>query len=781
METNDQQERPGTPAEAIEQSGICEVEGILEADLCPVSHQLHVAFDPARISEREVARRLERMEPYLRQRFERCLFQVGSKACEACAVRLEKRAEAIPGVRRASASFIGGVMSVQFDEAQVREQEVLDRLLNEGVKVAPWRMPEAAGGAGRWWSSLLASPAEAWLTVATLVFLVVGAVTPGAGWPPVVATVAFAAAYVAGGWFGVQSAWASLREGTVDVDLLMILAAMGAAYVGAPLEGGTLLFLFALSNVLQQAAMERARTAIHALMKLRPTEALVRRDGKLVTLGIDALVVGDRVLVRPGERVPLDGEIVLGESALDEASLTGESMPVTKRVGDPVFAGTINTSGGLEVAVTRLARDSAIARLIQMVEHAQSEKAETQRFLDKAEQVYAAGVILFVIGLIVVPLVVGDASFREVFYRAMTVMVVASPCALVISTPASILSAIGGAARQGVLFKGGLHLERAAGISVVAFDKTGTLTSGKPAVTDVLAGVEAEVLALAAAVEVRSEHPLAKAIVAYAHARGVAVSECAGFQSLAGQGVRGRVGTDWVHVGDPRMFAREQVEGLAERMPEIERLQGQGKSCIVVTVQGAREVRARVAGIIALADVIRPDAAAVVAGLKRIGIKRVVMLTGDHRRVAEAIGREAGVDEVHAELMPEDKWRIVQSLKAAGPVAMVGDGVNDAPALASADIGIAMGAAGTDVAMETADIVLMGERLRPIVYALAISRAARRVVAQNLTFSLAVIVVLVIAALGYALPLPVGVIGHEGSTVLVCLNGLRLLRFKAPH
>jgi Cd2+/Zn2+-exporting ATPase len=781
METNDRQERAETPAEALTKSGICGVEGILEADLCPVTHQLHITFDPSRISDREVAKRLERMEPYLKQRFERCLFQIGSKACEACAVRLEKRAEAIPGVRRASASFIGGVMSVQFDEAQVREQEVLDRLLNEGVKVAPWRMPEAPGGAARWWSSLLASPVEVLLTVATLVFLVIGAVAPGVGWPPAVATAAFVVAYVAGGWFGVQSAWASLREGTVDIDLLMILAALGAAVIGAPLEGGTLLFLFALSNVLQQAAMDRARKAIHALMALRPTEALVRRDGVLVTLGIDALVVGDLVLVRPGERVPLDGEIVQGESALDEASLTGESMPVTKRPGDPVFAGTINTSGGLEVRVTRLARDSAIARLIQMVEHAQSEKAETQRFLDKAEQVYAAGVILFVLGLIVVPWVVGDQPFREVFYRAMTVMVVASPCALVISTPASILSAIGGAARQGVLFKGGLHLERAAAIKVVALDKTGTLTTGKPAVRDILADDVNELLALAAAVEVRSEHPLAKAIVAHAHAKGVAFEPCAGFQSLAGQGVRGRVGTGWVHVGDPRMFAREQVDGLAERLGEVERLQGQGKSCIVVTVQGEREARARVAGIIALADVIRPDAAAVVAGLKRIGIKRVVMLTGDHRRVAEAIGREAGVDEVHAELMPEDKWRIVQSLKAAGPVAMVGDGVNDAPALASADIGIAMGAAGTDVAMETADIVLMGERLRPIVYALAISKAARRVVAQNLVFSLAVIVVLVVAALGYALPLPVGVVGHEGSTVLVCLNGLRLLRFRAPH
>lgn len=790
---NDRDQINETPAEALEREGFRKIDGILEADLCPVSHELHIAYDPDRISDEEIRRQAARMEPYLKRHFDRCLFKLGGHACEACAIKLEKRAETIHGVRHANASFIGGTMSIQFDRDQVAEATVMQELLDRGARVEPWSppVPAPAGRLPGWLSIFTASPLESILTFSTLLFLILGwlASGAGAGLPAWIAPLCYLAAYIAGGWEGVQSAWASLKERTVDIDLLMILAALGAAYVGAPLEGGVLLFLFSLSNLLQHGAMDHARKAIHALMKLRPANALTRRDGKLVTLPIDDLIIGDLVIVRPGESIPLDGVIESGESALDESSLTGESMPQNKKSGDPVFAGTINTSGGLEVRVTRLARDSAIARLIQMVEHAQSEKAKTQRFLDHAEQYYAAGVILFVLGLIAIPLVFGDRPFDEVFYRAMTVMVVASPCALVISTPASILSAIAGAARNGVLFKGGLHLERAADIRVVAFDKTGTLTTGKPQVTDIvlpggsfaagqaLSTDARALLDLAAAVEIKSEHPLARAIVAFAQTAGLHPRACNSFQSVAGQGVRGEVNGRAVYLGDRRMF-----NGGALDLPEpvragLERLQAEGKSCMIVAEQ-ISDGPFRALGVIALADVLRSDAASVIAALRRIGIARIVMLTGDHRAVAEAIGRQAGVDEVHAELLPEDKWRIVQSLKSSGPVAMIGDGVNDAPALASADIGIAMGAAGTDVAMETADIVLMGEQLKTIAYALAISRAARRVVRQNLAFALGVIVVLVIGALSESLRLPLGVVGHEGSTVLVCLNGLRLLRFR---
>ncbi|MCX6017856.1 MAG: heavy metal translocating P-type ATPase [Chloroflexi bacterium] len=632
----------------------------------------------------------------------------------------------------------------------------------------------------------------------------------------------YVVAYGAGGAFGLKESIAALRRGAVEVDLLMVLAALGAATVRAPFEGAMLLFLFSLSNVLQGYALGRTRDAIRALMKLRPNEALTRRNGGTLLLPIDQLVLGDRIMVRPGERMPLDGTVLEGESACDESSLTGESMPVTKRVGDTVFAGTINQSGGIEVEVTRLAQDSTIAKLIKLVEDAQSEKAETQRFLDKAERIYAAGVIVFTLLLIFVPYLLLGESFSIAFYRAMTAMVVASPCALVISTPSAILSAIANGARRGVLFKGGAHLERAADISVVAFDKTGTLTEGRPTVTDVtiiplfddehksLASTPTSfrtparrtvehhtpneqntLLLLAAAVESKSEHPLATAIVKTATERGLQWPEVTQFQSVTGRGVRAQVdfmGGVEIAIGSPRYFDGIELFGRPAALDEVTRLQDEGKTSVIVAKVKSDESM-NVLGVIAIADVIRPGAARIAEDLNSVGVQRVVMLTGDNERVARAIAQQANVGEFFADLLPQDKVvRIKELLKPATSntsngrrrdpvVAMVGDGVNDAPALATATLGVAMGAAGTDVALETADIVLMANDLQKIPYAIALSKAARRVVAQNLIFSSAVIVILLISALGFKLPLPLGVVGHEGSTVLVVLNGLRLLAF----
>ena len=619
-------------------------------------------------------------------------------------------------------------------------------------------------------------------------------------WIPVVC---FAIAYLTGGIFGLQKGIETLLHGKIDVDLLMVLAAAGAAIVGSPFEGAMLLFLFSLSNVLQNFAIDRTRNAIRALMKLRPTEAMVRRDGGTKVLPIDQLIIGDRVIVRPGERVPLDGTVVEGQSALNQSSLTGESMPVMKREGDNVFAGTINQSGALEISVTKLAADSTIAKLIKLVEEAQSQKAPTQRFLDKAEQYYATGVIVFTALLIVVPLVIFGEAFQTALYRAMTAMVVASPCALVISTPATILSAIGNGARRGVLFKGGAYLEKAADIKVVAFDKTGTLTVGKPAVTDVtllpmfedeahlrqhqnpdqdLAAQRSEdvLLRLAAAVESKSEHPLAQAIVNTAKHKNLSIPEVVAFQTTTGKGVQATVqfmGEISIGVGSLRYFDAYELLGRAAAQHEVERLQDEGKTSVIVAHIKSAE-QAIVLGVIAIADVLRDDATQVVRDLKALGVQRVIMLTGDNARVAKTIAKQVGVDEFYADLLPEDKVRIIQENAKYGQVAMVGDGVNDAPALAVAEVGIAMGAAGTDVALETADIVLMSSELQKISYAISLSRHARKVVIQNLAFASLVIVVLLISALGFHLPLPIGVVGHEGSTVLVCLNGLRLLVYR---
>jgi Cd2+/Zn2+-exporting ATPase len=723
--------------------------------------------------------------------FAKCSLRLSGRACESCAVRLEKKAEAVPGIRQASATFIGGVMNVSFDQRVLDARGVETKLKALGAPVLPLAAGPNDPPAG--WRVWIQGPQmELACAIATFVFMVLGWLAARAlpSLPAYSATCYFLA-YLTGGFFGVQAGWRSLRLGAVDVDLLMVLAALGAALVGAPFEGAMLLFLFSLSNVLQAHAIDRTRKAISSLMKLRPTQALCRRGADTRLLPIAELVVGDVVIVRPGESLPLDGVVIEGASTLDEAMLTGESMPVAKSVGSAVFAGTMNQTGSLDVRVTRLAKDSTIAKLIQLVEQAQGEKAKTQRFLEKAEQTYAVSVLVFTAGLILVPWLAFAHDFHTAFYRAMTVMVVASPCALIISTPASILSAIGGAARRGILFKGGAHLERMAAIRVFAFDKTGTLTRGKPQVTDIIVtgggssfpwgptGETLDLLRLAASVEARSEHPLARAIVQAAGARRLGLLESTAFQSVSGRGAAATVNQRRIAAGSPAYFEKLRCTGLVEAEARLGALQDEGKTCILIGEITAGGQQARILGIIAVADVLRPEAVAVIARLRRLGVKRIAMLTGDHRRVAEAIAREAGVDEVRAQLLPEEKVKAVQELMALGPVAMVGDGINDAPALAAADIGIAMGAGGTDVAMETADVVLMNDQLHNIALALEISRRARRIVLQNLTFALGVIGVMVIATLVGRVPLPVGVVVHEGSTVLVCLNGLRLLLNRA--
>lgn len=643
-----------------------------------------------------------------------------------------------------------------------------------------------AGDAFNWLDPELLS------VIATLLFMLLGGFGAALGLPAAWAPWFFLAAYLTGGWHGTLHGVRSLLRGTVDVDLLMILAALGAAYVHHAFEGAMLLFLFSLSHALQEMAMERSRSAISALVKLRPETALCKRGAETVLVPIDDLVVGDLIFVRPGESIPVDGVVSEGSSSVNQASITGESLPVDKKKGDPLFAGTLNEQGGLEMKATKLARESTLAKLIELVEKAQGQKATTQRFLEKAEQYYALGVILFTAALIAVPYYLFGHPFQSTFYRAMTVMVVASPCALVISTPASILSAIAAAARRGVLFKGGVYLEKAAAIKIVAFDKTGTLTEGRPVLTDLqvivepgqspseIACLEEELLWLAAAVEARSEHPIARAIVAEARRRFMPVEPCRKFQSVAGHGVSAEVCGRHIAVGNLKYFDGYESPERTALEAQMDRLQDAGKTAMLVGEIVGEEQRptVRYLGFVAVADKVRSDARAVVARLRELGVGRVVMITGDNTRVAAAVAQACGIDEVHADLLPHDKVRIVSQLKEAGRTAMIGDGVNDAPALATADVGIAMGAAGTDVAMETADVVLMSDALDSIPFTLALSRRTRRVVFQNLAFALGVIVVLIISALGFQLPLPLGVVGHEGSTVLVCLNGLRLLGFR---
>jgi Cd2+/Zn2+-exporting ATPase len=583
--------------------------------------------------------------------------------------------------------------------------------------------------------------------------------------------------YVAGGWFGVQAGLKSLLEREINVDLLMVLAAGGAAIVDQWTEGAILLFLFSLSNVLQAYAMDRSRNAIKALLKLRPNQATMRRGSELVVVPIEQLVVGDVVVIRPGERLPIDGEVSSGSSMIDQAPITGESMPISKNKGDVVFAGTVNQNGSIDVRVTRHANDTTLSRIIKMVEDAQGQRAKTQRFLDEFEQKYALGVVVGVILFILIPPLVSSISFSDNFYRAMVLMTVLSPCALVISTPASILSAIANAARRGILFKGGAYLEQMATIKAVAFDKTGTITTGKPAVTEVVPyqGISAEqLIEVAAGVEAKSEHPVAQAVVKYAKEHKAMIQEPETFEAVPGQGVRATTRGRTILAGTERLMQAAGLNIPADLLAERTRLESEGKTALIVHDSGDGFL-----GLIAVADELRPNAAQIIKDLRSAGIEKIVILTGDNERVANTIAKTVGADEVRANLLPEQKVDAVRDLQAKyGAVAMVGDGVNDAPALALATIGIAMGAAGTDVALETADVVLMADDLSNIAYAIKLSRHARRVVWQNIIFSLGVIGVLAVSTFVVNLPLPFGVVGHEGSTLIVVTNGLRLLTYR---
>ena len=640
--------------------------------------------------------------------------------------------------------------------------------------------PQAENPQPRWLTKAWLEPR---LVVVTIAAILLSVLAERLGAPAYVDVALAVIAYVAGGMFGLRKALGNLRHRTLDVDLLMILAALGAAVVNQWREGALLLFLFSLSNVLQDYAIGRSRQAIRSLFKLYPSEAKVRRGEDVQTIPISAIRISDVVLVEPGERIAVDGTVVAGHSAVDQSPITGESMPVEKNIGDRIFAGTLNGQGALDVEALQAASDTVLARIIKMVEEAQDSKAPTERFLETFEQYYATLIIVVVALFIVIPPALFGTDFASNFYRAMVLMTVASPCALIISTPASFISAIASAARGGVLFKGGAYLEALAGVKAVTFDKTGTLTQGKPIVTDIVSCCElceADLLSTAAAVESRSEHPLARAIMAAANERKLVLPEVTEFTAVAGRGIEAQVDQQSVWVGSIT-YLSQQSPMPPHLTDQYTQLQSQGKTVIGVMRAGqcascgaceGRETDSNWMGVIAIADAMRPEAQAIVAELHSMGIQ-VAMLTGDNELVARNIAAQIGIDRVHANLMPEDKVTAIKSIEAeVGPVAMVGDGVNDAPGLATATVGIAMGAAGTDVAMETADLVLMGDRLELIPYAIRLSKKARRVVWQNLIFAIGVIITLIISAFVISLPLPLGVLGHEGSTVIVVMNGL---------
>ena len=636
---------------------------------------------------------------------------------------------------------------------------------------------------------ILALPEARWALAALTLFLLalpthlLGA--PAWLWGPL-----FAATYVTGGWEPGLEGLRALKDKTLDVDLLMVVAALGAAAIGQVLDGALLIVIFATSGALEAVATARTADSVRGLLDLAPTNATrLRPDGTEETVDAARLAIGDVILVRPGERVGADGQVVEGASEIDQATITGEPLPVAKQAGDTVFAGTLNGTGALRVRVERDPSDSVIARIVQMVEEASATKAPTQLFIEKIEQRYSIGMVLATLAVFAVPLAFGDA-LQPALLRAMTFMIVASPCAVVLSTMPPLLSAIANAGRHGVLAKSAVVMERLGQTDIVALDKTGTLTEGTPYVTDIRPLLpdadldEHTLLALAAAAEHASEHPLARAVVEAARERGLPLAAAEDFTSAPGRGVTATIDGRKVQVGSPALLATLADAGPdpekdagpgpekdAGPEQEVRKLEDAGRTAVVVLRDGVP------VGLLGIADRLRTDAAATVAALTRLTGRTPVLLTGDNERAAERLAAEVGITDVRARLLPQDKVAAVKEWEAQGHrVLVVGDGVNDAPALAAAHCGIAMGKAGSDLALETADAVVVRDELATIPAVVRLSRTARRLVVQNLAIAGAFITVLVIWDLAGTLPLPMGVAGHEGSTVIVGLNGLRLLR-----
>ncbi len=600
--------------------------------------------------------------------------------------------------------------------------------------------------------------------------------------------------YLMGGWAPVGEVISAVRERRLDVNLLMVLAAIGAGSIGEWGEGATLLFLFSLSGALEKYTLERTARSIEALVELRPDTALVLRNGAEQRVQIESIQIGESVRVLPGERLGIDGTVIDGTTSVDQSTITGESMPVSKQPGDPVFAGTLNQRGTIVVRVLHGAGETTLAKIVQTVREAQDAKAETERFVQRWQKPYVIGVLLVSSSIALIHYfypgrnVAPDHVLTSALYHAMVLLVAASPCAVVIATPAATLAGITRAARSGVLFKGGAFLEKLADISVLAMDKTGTITEGKPGVTSVISGYtngdplpqpqegtkyspqQLRILQLAASVEQRSEHPLAQAVVAEARAQKLELLDVSDFESHTGAGVHAEIGELWIGVGKLEMFeshGHPLPAGFREKCAEM---RSGGQTVLPVLTSG------REWGVIAVSDAVRPEAASVLRQARGLGIKHVVLLTGDHSNVAETVAQKVGADQVRAGLLPEQKvTELARLAKNFGPVAMIGDGVNDAPALAAADLGIAMGGAGTDVALDTADVVLMKNDLRGIATAIWLSHRTRAAISRGLVFAFSVIAILVLCTMLDVMKLWIAVIGHEGSTVITIFSGLYLL------
>ncbi|MFF1385633.1 heavy metal translocating P-type ATPase [Arthrobacter sp. NPDC058288] len=783
--------------------------------------QLCVHFEPDIISLQRIRELALSLGARVESDFGHLSLDVDGISRPARAQLLEQRLRTAPGVAEAHVSATGSV-AVEYLADRTSEQAIVELLERFGTPPRTRRpRPAEAPPAG----AVEAAPAEAekhekhdhkheehadhdhkhggiFGERSELIFAVLCALTLATGFllglspavPDAVSTALYVAAYFFGGYYTTKEAIQTVMAKRFEIDFLMLVAAAGAAVLGDLAEGALLLALFSIGHALESYAMGRARRAIQALAELAPDTALVRRGSAEQEIPVEELRVGDTVIIKPNTRIPSDGYVTLGQSSVDQSAVTGESIPVDKAPLAPqapggendipaesrIYAGTVNGSGVLEIEVTRLSKDSTLARVVRMVSEAQAQTSPTQRFTDRFQRVFVPAVLTLVVVLLFAGLVI-DEPFSATLYRAMAVLVAASPCALAISTPSAVLSGLARAARGGLLIKGGGALENLGTLRAIAFDKTGTLTEGKPEMTDVepADGVkESELLSVALAVESQSDHPLAAAIVTAARARldGTPLIKAGAVTSITGRGVSALIDGEEVHIGKQLLFSEIDGAPLTRHITETTgRLEASGRTTMVVR-RGTRYL-----GVLGLMDTPRTSAEPVVARLRQAGIRHMIMLSGDNQTVADAVAGQLGLDEARGDLLPEDKVKAVIDLRTREhKVAMVGDGVNDAPAMANATVGIAMGAAGSDVAMETADVALMGDDLERLPFAVNLSRQSSRIIRQNLWASLGVVAILIPATITGTIGIGLAVLIHEGSTLLVVANALRLLAYREP-
>ncbi|NTX15687.1 heavy metal translocating P-type ATPase [Myxococcus sp. CA056] len=725
-------------------------------------------YNPGLVNAAALLATVKRTGEQVAKRYKSHTWFVRGMSSADSATAIEHGLGKLPGVLSANVAYASERLVVEYDS-----EDISLKGIETGAKKLGYTLEVPSHGHacshhahGGGLAPLLEMP----LVVASGVLLV-------AGWllerfapvPALVPTIVWALSILSGGFFAIRGSVKSLLQLRIDIETMMVVAALGAAVLGSWFEGAFLLFLFSAGHALEHRAMDRARRSIESLGALRPEVARVRRGGELVEVPVAQVLRGDRVVVRPGDRVPLDGIIREGKSSLEQAAITGESMPVPKKPGDEVFSGTVNCEALLEVEVTRLSSESVLARVVDMVAEAEAQKGPNQRFAQRLERTFAP---LVMIGAVVFPvvLVLMGMPLKEAILRAVSLLVAASPCALAISTPSAVLSAVAAAARGGVLIKGGIYLELLGKVNAMAFDKTGTLTVGKPKLlsTAPVQGVtDEELLGTAAAVEALSAHPLAHAVVEAASARGIQAPAGSDMEAIHGKGLRAKVGDALVDVGSLALFEGDTVP--ADIKAQVDRLEEAGQTTMVVRKAG------RYLGVLGVADTVRAGARHVIETLKQQGITRTVMLSGDNARVAKSIAAQVGLDEARAPMMPADKVTAVREMGRQGSVAMVGDGVNDAPALAAAAVGVAMGGAGSDAALETADVVLMSDDLSRLPFVLGLARQATAVMKQNLVIALGISAILIIATLFGLTQISHAVVLHEGSTLLVVANGLRLL------